>query len=406
MKKTIAIFLLSITTANAAELTVSTSVREAWGNAEMNYCGTNNIPEACIGEAVNKNCANKKIYSARYQKKGKYDDEFANLIMMAREINEHGALFCPTQADGQNNDQKGYTAYYEPNGNDNCIWLCQAKWTGDRCATSTENFTDACNIVPFTRNDYNDVTAVHDIHKKAKNNIENQIEFFYINDYQKCSYKDDDGDIKSKARNEHDMALVLTKFLTSGNGAFARQMIIQSHRTGKKSSDILIYPASKSIEILVCKNGYTPNLSNTDCEPIDKTKCDIAIASTKMCIGWSYSNMNPEIHELTESDNCYKYRCKQSGYAFNSITDLSCTECPSNKRSGIHPRNNTCTKCETGTMFNKSTGECDNNVIGLSKTDMMYGRNKTKNSQKKLNDQCWTQANDPDKYKNCVLGKE
>ncbi|MBQ8294376.1 MAG: hypothetical protein IJX89_03255 [Alphaproteobacteria bacterium] len=418
MYKIIAIILMcvfSTTAANAApKLRVSQTIHNAWGGATMNYCGTNDIPNGCIGEAaINYNCENGKIYGARYKEStGGFDDEFANLVMLAREINEHGAMFCPTQANGQNKDSfYGYVTYNEPNGNNKCVWLCQTGYSGDKCNTPISEFTGVCSITPFTREDYNGVTAVHNIHKKSinasyssANNIASQIVIFYAS-AKRCSYIDEDNKVRDRRNNGHHMTLALTRFLDSGNGAFARQMIIQSHRTGADSSDLLIYPASQSVEILVCKNGYTANLTGTDCEPIDSAKCTATIASTKMCTGWSYSSMNPEIHEITESGTCYKYRCKESGKAFNSASDQTCVECPASMRGGTNPANNTCVKCETGTIFNKSTGQCSNNVIGLSKTDLMYGRGKTKNSHAKLNTQCWLDAGiDLDTYKNCVLG--
>lgn len=400
---------LTITQSHGAKLHYP-HLSQYWGNGEMNYCGDNDIANACIGEATKHKCAPGKIYSARYHfynGKYTYTDEFSNLMMMAREFNEHGALFCPTQLDGQNDDDnKGYTAYYEPNGTNTCVWLCQAGWTGPNCNTPTTEFDGTCNLSKFLRSNYSDIKSVHDFDKNSKGNIEDQIPFFYINDYQKCSYIKSNGSTSSIKNNEHDMGLFITRWLDSGNGAFARQMIVLSKRTGTNSSDIYVYPASKSTEILVCINGYQPNLAGTDCEPINHESCTMTVASQNMCGGWTLSGFDSEQHVLIDSDGCYKYTCKKTGNAFAGIADHTCTECTTTNRGGIEPNNGTCVKCPSGTIFNKK--DTANNfcspAIGLSKSDMMYGRGKTKNNAGNISEQCWTMT-DPDKYKECVLNQ-
>lgn len=359
-----------------------------WGGSDMNYCGGHDMKDACIGESDKKGCVTRKIRAAR-----NYDDEFSVLMMMAREINQTGALFCPTQLDAQNNDDKGYTAYYEPIGTNTCVWLCQDGWTGDRCDTAVEKFDGTCSLSLLKQGTYDDVKSTHD----SGYNIEDKIHFFHINDYQKCD---------DRKRNKHDMALIVVRWLESGTGAFVRQMMVLSQRTSKIASDIRVYPASKSLEILVCINGYKPNLSKTDCEPINADLCTRAQASTKMCDGWNLSAFDSEKHVLQEDGSCYRYVCKETGYAFAGVGDSSCVECTTNLRGGLNPKNDTCVKCEAGKIFNKNdvnNAYCSP-AIGLSKTDMMYGRGKSKNRVEKLSDQCWTKAGAPDEYKKCVMG--
>lgn len=390
----IMIGILIPTLSDAARLTVSKEIRAAWGDATYNLCGQNAVSDMCIGELVAKDCNSRAIHGHRYV------DEYAMLLMMAHTITENGAYFCPTQIESPNNDKSAATTYYVPGGNNTCVWLCRDGWTGDKCNTPVADFDGACDLTPFARDNYSNVTIQHN----DGSNIENQIHFFHINIDKGCT---DDSDNWLLMHNEYDMALVITKWLSSGNGAYARQMMIEAHRfTGIASEVRVSYPAQSS-EILVCKNGYKPNISNTDCEPIDSSACTMTIASTKMCNGWNLSGYNKDMHMLEITDGCYKYKCKNTGQAFASVTDHTCIDCATSNRGGPHPIDGTCVKCDTGYIFNKNnaTNNYCAKAIGLSKLDLMYGRGKTKasyNDTKSVNDQCWTKTS-PDEYKECVM---
>lgn len=384
MKKTIAIFFIcalsTTTVANAAKLSVFNLIT-TWGGATTSYCGVNNIPKACIGESAGDNCI-------AYSKRGaRHADEYAILMMVAYQITERGAQFCPIQIDAPNNDKK-YRAWTEYRmRSEDCIWLCRDGYTGATCDTTTANFDGTCDQNNVYRDRYTNLTL------GGGTNIEDSIPLFYLNEYPECNGRNE----------EHDMALMISRWLSSGNGAFVRQMMVRSQRNDKRTSGAAIYPAKNSPEILVCKNGYKPNSTKTDCEPIDPDKC----GNINFCNGYTKSKFNSDEHKYYSDSfqGCYRYVCKETGYALTSTTDHSCTECATNMRGGPDPFNGTCVKCETGTIFNKISGKCDKAAIGLSKTDMMYGRGKTKTTNPEIENQCWTKT-DTDEYKNCVLGKK
>ncbi len=382
MKRLVFLFSYALLSTSAfAHTILSTDIQNAWGG-KLNWilCNETNT-QGCIGkELIAADC---NAY--------KTSKSYAYLFMLARRVNQYGAYFCPTQF-VRNGDNS--TLFAEPLGNNTCIWLCRAGYTGDECLTKVSDYAGACDITPFLRENYNDIKA-----NPSWTNIESTFPYFQASGRTNCTSLATGG--KSNYT-EHDILLAIDKFLPSGNGAWARQMEFSA-----RNPDLQVYPANASSQILVCKNGYKPNISNTDCEPIDSSACTMAIASTKMCNGWNLSGYNKDMHMLEITDGCYKYKCKNAGQAFASVTDHTCIDCATNNRGGPHPIDGTCVKCDTGYIFNKNnaTNNYCAKAIGLTKLDLMYGRGKTKASYgdtQSVNDQCWTKTS-PDEYKECVM---
>lgn len=376
----------------AAKIKVDDSISQAWGTGSLQACYSHNFSEGCIGQSKNNNCQRCTLHN-------EHNDESVMLLMMARQINEHGALFCPTQAEGANNNKQAWTEYRDPNGQQTCIWLCKDGYSGDQCQTSPDTPATLCDIQSFSRTKYSSVST-----RKNGSNIEDAIPFFELNQYHKC-----DG----LKKQEHDIGLVINKWLPSGNGAFARKMVIHAYRSDKKNSCASVYPASTSHDILVCKNGYKPNGTGTDCEPIDPSLCTATRAANNLCPGWDLSKYDETKHTLITQPTrkimgiqhqCYQYTCTAANHAFASDTDHNCIECATTPRNGIHPENGTCVKCPTGKIFNAE--DADNNycatAIMLSRSDLIYGKGKNRNSTQEHTDQCWTKST-PEEYKKCVL---
>ena len=249
-----------------------------------------------------------------------------------------------------------------------------------------------CNPVSFQRKDYFGLGRVR---KGA--NIESGVAMFNRAVNNPCGV--------SKYQ-EHDVILAVKRWAPSGHGAWVQQMTVRAAREGWKNmvSWPNIYPASPAQEQLVCRDGYGPNGAHTDCVPLDEVLC----ATAQTCSGWT--DFDESIHKLImpTGRNCYEFVSKEENTAFVSTTDHSCVECVSTLRSGVSPVDGTCVKCDSGMMFNKSAetvaGLCTE-AVAYTKTDMQYGKGKTKNTVTALENQCWTKV-ETDVYRKCVVTGE
>lgn len=357
--------------------------------------------ESCIGASAKQNCKSKGI-NARY-----FTDEYATQMMVARKITDTGAFFCPTQIEGRNED-KGDTwiAFGDLVGGDSsrCTWLCKEGYTGVECK-NTEANNDDCDISLLKRENFSSI-------KRLASGPSVSVPEF-------GSSKPDCGVNKTQ---EHKMILAVTKWTTSGHGAFVRQMMVRAERTGWDDmvSWASVYPAGNSGEVLVCKNGYKPNATKTDCVAIDSNICN----AQQLCDGWdgfdenihrfyvptmsaslSTGNLTVGTKSPAQKTLCYQYRCLEAGTAFVSSSNRSCAPCVNDARDGVSPADGTCIKCGLGQIFDEnalSSGYCAT-ADAYSKTDMMYGKGKTKSNVPNIKNQCWTMVDLQD-YLNCVKG--
>ena len=106
-------------------------------------------------------------------------------------------------------------------------------------------------------------------------------------------------------------------------------------------------------------------------------------------------------YALTTAEGCTKFFCSQVGYAFPADGSFECTECATGVKGGAHPVNGQCKVCQTGQYFDKASGECLT-AVAYSRTDMMYGKGKTRNLVPSIAQQCWPIVS-PDDYKSCVI---
>ncbi len=367
-----------------------------WGGGTYSACKDNAIEntDACIGQSRNNDCAAWDDGS-----KSRHPDYTHGFLMLvAHRVTATGAMFCPTQVDTNNRDHgDSWTEYFDlTNGNDSaCVWLCKDGYTGPTCDTPVASADGSCLINTIGLDTYKDYK-----YTTTGNNIEDSVAMFAWNKYHGCGL--------NKGQ-EHDVILAITRWTAGGHGAFARQMVVRADRQGwsDMKSAALVYPAENSRDILVCQDGYRANATITDCQPIDSTNCTETFALSKMCNGWStgYDSSN-HAFLYNKTNDCYQYRCKEAGYGF-PVQARNCVACPVvNMRSGVNPETGECMTCELGQVFSSTTTPtyCAT-ALGLSKTDLQYGKGKTKNTNPKSNCQCWT-VTTPDEYKSCVLDQE
>lgn len=163
--------------------------------------------------------------------------------------------------------------------------------------------------------------------------------------------------------------------------------------------------ATKGSGSLYCAQGYKKNSAGTDCV-LDTCPVDDTYRLEHLCSGFSRDvyNRSPQSWQLTTSATsagCYRYSCLDFKHGFKSTSDHTCVQCPN--RSGQDASGLCATACPLGQSYQHSSenlltdGACVNDTA-YSKTDMMYGKGKTRNSQT-FEKSCWTII---DNYKACV----
>lgn len=342
--------------------------------------------EACIG--ASKGCGIKGMYARNYT------DEYALQMMVAVNINAHGAYFCPIQVEAKNkNKGKSWTEYAMIGATSGCRWLCAEGYTGSECAVARESGT-TCDTSPFVRNNYDNLKRV-----TSGANIEDEI-------VKKSSDKEEECE-GQRTEQEHNVILAITRWAPGGHGAWVRPLVVRAQREGWKDmiSWPVLYYVTNTKEILLCVDGYEPmpTKAPTDCVAI---KADICPEVPSMCPGWT--EIDEGLHMVVQSagKNCFEFRCKGENQAFASTTDRSCIECPTNSRGGMSSVDGTCVKCEAGKVFNNkatSTATHCGEAIAYTKSDMQYGKGKTKNNNPDVANQCWTMT-ETDAYRECVTG--
>ena len=347
--------------------------------------------EACIG--ASKGCGIKGMYARNYT------DEYALQMMVAVNINAHGAYFCPIQVEAKNKDKgKSWTEYAMIGATSGCRWLCAEGYSGSECAVEPNKGT-TCDTSPFVRNNYDNLKRV-----TSGANIEDEI-----------VKKSSDKEKKCEGQNttqEHNVILAITRWAPGGHGAWVQPLVVRAQREGwKKTKETpdgmvswpVLSPVTGTKEILLCVDGYKPNTDSSDCIATNAAICPEV---PSMCPGWT--EIDEGLHMVVQSagKNCFEFRCKGENQAFASTTNRSCIECPTNSRGGMSSVDGTCVKCEAGKVFNNkatSTATHCGEAIAYTKSDMQYGKGKTKNNNPDVAKQCWTMT-ETDAYRECVTG--
>lgn len=358
------------------------NLKGSWKNPIMTYCQMSNLGNATIGRYKD-TCKGNYSIDANSPSACVLGDDMGILMMVAREVNENGARFCPTTIYAEKKKKgNAWTYYSEPaQGTQTCYWLCKPGFGGESCQSTTPT---GCDSTLIRRDDFNNLTMAREPQ------FEDAIPMFHWNEYQGCG---------ANKGQEHDMILAISDWLPSGHGVYAAPFSIRARREGWKSKrgGIEAWPTGEAT--LLCKNGYTANAAGNDCEPIDETAC----ALTQMCSNWPSNGFDEATMSLDYNDNmgCYTYRCREKGYAFPSSTDRTCQPCTENLRGGASPADGVCIQCDIGYIFDETasgSGYCVQ-AAGYDKTDMQYGTNQSKETP--LNNQCWMIA-EAEEYSDCV----
>ena len=319
---------------------------------------------------------------------GTHSDEWGVVALVAEKIVEHGGYFCPYQIQCANKKRKRrtWTVYYAPSGfsTSKCAWLCESGYTGPNCLTRTTTPT-RCDKTPLNTKTGGKFAGLS---LKTSGGDSNGKES-YITGFN--SWGSDP---------EHDVILGIVKYL--GHGVMAGPVQVKCGRNNWHKIDSYVDSvgmATGNVKLL-CAEGYQANASGTDCEPINPDVCNIQ--EMTFCAGFDRSKYNSSLHTLETGNNCVKYFCTEQNTAFVSNSDTTCAPCSTGAKGGSSTANGTCVKCDTGEYFDKNSNSCIS-ANAYNKTDLQYGKGKTKNSNTKIEDQCWTKVV-PDEYVECVKG--
>lgn len=379
--------ILNIGNAYAIRI-VSEDITSIWGGDND---ATESAGDFIIGGCTGKSCDH-----------GTYTDEWGIIGIIANTITEHGGYFCPYQLQCANKRKqtRSWTTYYHPNGFDTnkCSWLCETDYSGMNCASPADavpycdkqsyNLTIKHSLFGATIISSADNSIYSGISLKTSGGGDNEVEEEIIG-------------FKSTGKDpECDWILGVIQFLE--HGVIAAPIKVCCDMDNWKDVDSFVdsvYKVNGSQKIL-CATGYTANANKTDCVPINSDIC--TLQDMKMCDNFDKSEYNSSIHYLEQNNDCAKFFCSEPGKAFPAVGNYSCEDCASGPKGGANTTNGVCVKCQTGQYFDKASNSCKP-AKAYSKTDLMYGSGKSKNTTK-IGEQCWTKVT-PAEYKECVQGQ-
>lgn len=329
---------------------------------------------------------------------GTVTDEGAIVAIIADKIVANGGYFCPWQIQCVNwrKDTSSETNYYVPSGTSpaNCVWLCKDGYSGLNCGEQTVvldadgRTLDSIFGTPALQTGLEprvgDLSANVQVFKKD-----------WRNGFRGVHGRDGNN---NNDWGEVDNLLGVVKVLSHGVMVAPVQVACE-WQNWKDVTSFVGTVAACAGATLLCQEGYTPNADKTDC--IVMTEDMLKTKGKTLCAGFDKEKFNSEEHVLdAASSTCVKYFCKETGMAFTSATDHTCAECSTGIKGGSNPKDGTCVKCSTGQYFDKTTGECKL-AYAYSSLDLVYGKGKDRNTQKNLDNQCWTIFS-PGAFKQCV----
>lgn len=379
-------FFGAITSANAIHVAAE-SVSRAWGydrNTNVETLGT-------YGDFIIDG-------SLTRQSVGTWSDEGAIVAVIATQVNEHGGYFCPYQIQCANKRKNthSWTLYYQPNGFNasKCAWLCEAGYSGSGCqkAYHVDTSMETVDVIKNLRNGITRKTS-----GKDQDNYEGNVTGF--NTWYKLVHTN------ANDFGEQDVILGAVKFLD--HGIIAAPVLVGCDWDNWKDVTSWVGKVGlmSNTQKLLCKQGYRPNKTNSDCELA--TQDVLEKDNPVFCGNFPESGYNANLHRLVKKtdDNCNIYVCKDPNKAFPEAgkTD-ECVDCATSIRGGPSSHDGTCVVCsQLGEYFDVNSGDCKP-AEAFTHLDLQFGRGMSKGDyENSVREQCWTMGS-PDEYKKCVYG--
>ena len=307
-------------------------------------------------------------------------------------LSDTGMYLCPTQLECHANENAWwytYTRYYRPKNfiseEENCFYVCKDGYT---YSTSKKTCVPTSTLTAYECNHDSPETLANaggiTMATSTSTAIETDIMMFSSGN-------------TSEPYDEWDRLPVVTRFVE--HGVMIVPMLIQCTQFyNADKQDYIIYANSRAkTETLLCMPGYKPNAAKTACELIDANKCDVTALAK--CNTNDNRTFDSATHKwiVGPNGNCRIQVCADNTKAFESDASTNCIPCgDGTKAYGINTYG-VCVKCSAGELFSDKTFKCEPG-IRLSKTDMLYGRGKTKTT---ADAQCW-QILDAGIYRQCI----
>ena len=332
---------------------------------------------------------------------GTYGDEYGVVAVIARQIVEHGGYFCPQQIQCSNTNcrHQSNTVYYDPTGFDGskCAWFCEKGYTGTNCtkvAIVTEGSSTPTNL--------NGLFAGLSMKTSGGGNGGTEASNVAFRTW----YEDRDGPNDNDSDYEHDVLLGVIDFKEHGIVAGPIEVKCRTNRACSNWSYVdYIKSFSSGKYKLLCAEGYVADQTGAECVKLTQNMLDLLAYEDKpMCNGWPIDSYDPDIHRLDGEGSCIRYFCKDASKAFPASGNFDCEDCATSIRGGQDPKNGQCVVCDrVGQYFNTDTGACAN-ADAYKKSDLQYGKGKTKDSDADVDNQCWTKVT-IEEYAPCVKGE-
>ncbi len=278
---------------------VNSDIATSWvEDVAIQYCHTEFAGDFCIQD-VCKNENNINVY-------------------LAKTISENGVEFCPGMLDydrPSNSNRPALKSWYsEGKGQDDCFWLCKGGYGGKNCSVNYSTGAQTCDAVEiekFITNSDKAGSALAWAYFKADTHdcSKNKITTWNGDSWKETNGKDP----------WHYLTLGIKKLLP--HGAIVQPITARAAgRRNYKGTGVVIVTPIDTASWVLCKDGYKPNLAQTDCEPISPAVCGVEV----ICDGWDKELFkNTETYKKKQvykdgstKDTCVQYRCKQNGYGF------------------------------------------------------------------------------------------
>lgn len=373
--------------------TVQSSIRSKWGAPTSHTACTSNL----IGDFIRGGGIG---YSKEFMNTNAWGDEGAIIGVIAEQIVEHGGYFCPYQIQCGNRGDHTYSwfEYYFPEGIDgsNCEWLCEAGYSGVGCAPQKAAYVEDYSV-PLSGLFPAEMT-LH-TNDKGDDGDYNSSLAGNIQVFTKGHRLIDKPGTKSRDFGETQIVLGVVDVFENGVKVAPIYVGCNWKDWSAVNSSIKEVKRCGNSEKILCRPGYTPNATETDC--VLATQDMITIRDLTFCEGFDPDKYNSKDHVLDQSGDCVRYFCRDNNMTFAAVDDTTCVACAKGALGGPNKEDGTCVKCEMGQYFDQDTNSCKT-AVAFSKIDMMYGRGMTKNDHRVLDTQCWTLTN-PDDYRTCVF---
>lgn len=335
---------------------------------------------------------------------GTYSNQQAIDLWMARDVWEHGAIFCQIQIQAAvpitgNANYTWIDYYWMDTWKTECAKLCEPGYSGEKCDTNDEQVV--CDNDYLFKQMYSLINSNGDDAKDKRLHTEEVTVLNFKNE-----------NLNGQLHQAQHIVLGINKRLS--HGAIVSPIQITTTRTidtiGSNNStqtSQITYGKIQSVysngqETLLCQEGYVANKDKTNC--VKAQGCEINMDN--MCDGYNKSEYQESMHKLKSRNEkqcsgsgiqicritgtCTYFECRD-GYSRESENSTKCIQCETDIAHGTSTTG-ACLSCPTGQYFNTTTRQCAA-AQKFEKPQM----------EKNGNTECWS-IRDRDKYKTCVIG--